>query len=229
MQGAVALAIVKNYQGETIRFWDCFNKGLSKILTLILTIVIMGLIMGLAVIPMAIFITVGGVLSKALAIDSALGVGLGVILGAVLFISILVMMGMAIPACAVEKLGAIDSLRRSASLTKGSRLTIMIIYFFELVAVCAFTFGGLLFLASLTTKQGGLEGLNELFNFLGNMEVGGMGLELTPWASVEANIIFGLVGFLSQYLVNVVNGSIYLELLITKKDRDLDELVRVFE
>ena len=73
------------------------------------------------------------------------------VIGAMLAITIYVRYALAIPACVVEDLGVIASMKRSAVLSKGSRSRILAVYavFFVLALVVGLALGGLIGLVAM--------------------------------------------------------------------------------
>jgi hypothetical protein len=213
--GAVALVIFKLYHDEDLSFGEAVAKSFSKLPSLLLTSFLLFLIISGVFISLS-MIVVAAVMTNNIVVIVILSVGC---LALVAYIGAIV--GMAVPSCVVERLGAIDSLRRSADLTKGCRFSILVIYFcYFLVVGIIFVLGSAVFVEFFTEYKGlGLKAVRMLSDS-----------ELKLAVNKGAMLIFsGLALLIFQLATNTINGSIYLELLIVKRDRDLDEMSQVFE
>ncbi|MDL2275235.1 hypothetical protein LJC22_03810 [Desulfosarcina sp. OttesenSCG-928-G10] len=93
IQGAIAYAVFMAFKGgPVVSINDAVSKGMARLGPLVLAAILMGL-----------------------------GVGIGMLLLIIPGIILLCVWAVTIPACVVEGLGAIDSMKRSAELTKGYR------------------------------------------------------------------------------------------------------------
>ncbi|MDR1577276.1 MAG: hypothetical protein LBT86_03450 [Deltaproteobacteria bacterium] len=217
-QGAVAWAIVKKYQNEEVTFKDSLVKGLSRLPSVILTILLSFLLMMGALIPVGIFLAVVIPMTK-----SALVIILGGLALGALLLWVVTIVSLAVPACVVENLGGLDSLRRSRELTKDNRLKIMLVYLLAFVLMAGLAVGGVFVVGSMFAVNG-LSSLRELLNFASaSMENGFNATSLVFYLALF------LLSTISRVVYNVVCGSIYLELLIVKADKDLEEMSEVFE
>lgn len=134
VQGATAYAALRVLRDEEATIGSSFSNGLSRLGSLVLLSLFVGV---------AYFL--GGLVL--LGLPTILAGYFGAMLGLLLlFIAIPIVMCMwyvAVPACVVERLGAFESLQRSAALTKGYRwkvfglLTLVAIAFFVIFGIGA--------------------------------------------------------------------------------------------
>ncbi|MDR1872337.1 MAG: hypothetical protein LBS60_10560 [Deltaproteobacteria bacterium] len=215
IHGAVALVIFKLYHEEELTFGEAITMSFSKLPSLVLSSVIMFLIL------MVLVVVISMVVVAVIFTKNSVAIAVVMLACLALVAYIFTIIGMAVPACVVERLGAMDSLRRSAQLTKGCRLSMLLIYFCcLLVALILFVVASSLFIEFFTDFKGlGIKGAELMFERGENLDLGGTSF-----------IIFTALSYLFfQLCTNIINGSIYLELLIVKRDRDLDEMSSVFE
>ena len=122
MQGAIAYCVFRALKGESTSIGESLKRGSEHIGTLFLV----GLLEGLAILSVA----------GLLIILSITLIGKLSFLLPVVPVSILVCMWfVSYPACVVERLGAMNSLKRSAGLTKGHRWKIFGLLLLMLVAL----------------------------------------------------------------------------------------------
>ncbi len=98
LQAAIAYAVYRSLSGESTTAGEAFSKGMKRFLPVLGASILIGIMAG---------------------IGYMLLVVPGLIITCIFIVSV--------PACAVEHTGAIDSLRRSAILTKGNRWTIFVL------------------------------------------------------------------------------------------------------
>ncbi|MDR0550064.1 MAG: hypothetical protein LBI10_11740 [Deltaproteobacteria bacterium] len=221
--GAVSLAVVKNYHNETLTLGQSLNQSLTRLPSLILIFIFVSAAMMGLVIPGVIVAGIGGVLSKAVLDQATLGLALGIIVGIVCLSWGIATFSLSISACVTENLGALDSLKRSRFLTAGHRLKLTIIYFVWGTIVSGIS---LLAFYAVFQSTSSIPGVG-YFESLSKADF------LQRLARVEGTLlfafVFGIVGFISQFLINIMNSSIYLELLITKNDQMIADMSQVFE
>jgi uncharacterized membrane protein len=111
IQATVAYAVFQIARGQAVSFSECFSRATGHFVPILLASILVGLLVGLG---MVLLIIPGVIISCILAVT--------------------------LPACVVEKLGAVDSLKRSAELTKGNRLQIFLLYLVVGVIIGALTF-----------------------------------------------------------------------------------------
>ncbi|MDR3077831.1 MAG: hypothetical protein LBV15_03600, partial [Planctomycetota bacterium] len=92
IQGAIAYGVFKITRSEPVSMGEALSRGARRLFTLFL-----------------------------LSLMTSLCVVLGLVLLVIPGLIMLCMFAVSIPACVVEKLGAIDSMKRSAKLTRGRR------------------------------------------------------------------------------------------------------------
>ncbi|MCC8165544.1 MAG: hypothetical protein LIQ31_05205 [Planctomycetes bacterium] len=98
LQAAIAYAVYRTMSGDKTTAGKAFSKGMKRFLPVLGASILLGIMVGVGYILLVVP---------------------GLILTCIFIVTI--------PACAVEHTGAIDSLRRSAILTKGCRWTIFIL------------------------------------------------------------------------------------------------------
>jgi hypothetical protein len=225
MQGAVALVIYKSYHEEEPVIPECLNQSLSRIGTMLLLVLIMILIMIGAAIPIGIVYAIASKIFEGL-----LGAIIIILVSIGIFLYVFATFGMAIPSCVVQGLGAMDSLRNSLALTKGNKLRIMGVYFivgFIAFLVVSVSYGLALSLVESSNSPAvqalNLSGEGHWAGILGKFEA------LDESDNILVALLFGLTGLITQLVGNVVNGSMYLELILTKSNQDIDSMAEVFE
>lgn len=110
VQSSMAYAVFQVLRGFRVTLGESLSYGVSRMLPVIFT----SLLMGIAVA----FISFGGVLM----IYALKGFGLFLfLLSMLLIVMLMCIWAVAIPGCTVEKLGPLESLTRSAELTRGYR------------------------------------------------------------------------------------------------------------
>ncbi|MDR1045865.1 MAG: hypothetical protein LBP33_12265 [Candidatus Adiutrix sp.] len=107
MEGAVAYAVYQSLRGQAAPLGESLSKGLARIIPLAISAVLTGIIILLGFI----FLIVPG-------------------------FTMMCLLSVTIPACVVERLGPVDSLNRSAELTKGYRFSI-----FALILIASLAWG----------------------------------------------------------------------------------------
>jgi hypothetical protein len=216
-QGSISLAIVKNYQEREVEFKECLSKGVCRLPTLLLACLLIFLIVVALSIPVSIIFVV----TRSLSLNSLFMAIVVVGLAGFAF-WLFAMLSLTIQIIVVEELGAIEAMRRSKELTKGHRGSIMFLYFliFALVIVLMYVgyliFGAMFSLPNLASVEG-----FQQFAFKLDAEGGSM--------SVMFYLIIFIITSVSRVFSNVMGGAIYLELLIVKADKDIDEMAQVFE
>lgn len=137
-------------------------------------------------------------------LGASLLAGLGLVLGMILLIApgLILMCAWAVvtPACVVERLGPLKSLRRSDALTKGYRWKI-----FGLIMLVGIVSGVIGFVAAFAT-----------------------GL-IFPWSKMIVTLVSSLVTLLPQTFGCLMNPVIYYSLRSTKEGVAIDSLVNVFD
>ncbi|MDR1656498.1 MAG: hypothetical protein LBT47_02930 [Deltaproteobacteria bacterium] len=114
LQGAVAVCVYRVLRDEESYFFECIKTGLARIVTLIL-ISFLFLVISMGFCVGAGFITIT-VIHTRVAWLMLIAAGLLIIVGIRLFLSIM----FSIPVCMVERLGALESIRRSVNLIKSN-------------------------------------------------------------------------------------------------------------
>lgn len=170
VQGAIAYTVYQAMSGRTVGIGDAVGRGTATLVPLILTSILM-----------------------------TLGMMLGIMLLVVPGIILMCMWFVAIPTCVVEKTGPVESLQRSAFLTKGCRMQIfgLVLLTFVLIAVLV---GAVSFLiASITGSY------------------------------VAAVLVAAIIGVVPQAFASVLYAIVYYDLRVLKEGISLDSLTRVFD
>lgn len=170
IQGSIAYAAFMTLKGVQPSIGDSFNRGMARLLPLVL---------------IALLVNIGAVLGMILLIIPGL--------------MLLCMWYVAIPACMVEQLGPIESIKRSAALTKGYRWTI-----FWLVVVLMVAMMGLVILAGVLLSP-----------------IADLPLLL--------ELVITLILAVPMAFQAIVVAVMYYSLRSAKEDVSLDSLVSVFE
>lgn len=121
IQATVAYAVFQIARGQSVSMAECFNRATGHFLPILLASILVGLLVGVGMVLLVIP---------------------GVIISCILAVTL--------PACVVEKLGAVDSLKRSAELTKGNRLQIFLLYLVVGIVIGVLTFVFAMILFSVT-------------------------------------------------------------------------------
>jgi hypothetical protein len=147
----------------------------------------------------------------------------GVLAFLFLVLRILAVYLLAIPICVMEKLGALQAFRTSRTLAKGNYLTIVFSWFAG--CILSFIIAWSIYTAFSGLTSGGL-GFTALLRMASNMD-----LEMISQGG--AGLSSALTIFLSQFaavaIFNVVNGSVFTELLLNQEDEALKSMAAVFE
>lgn len=170
VEAAIAIAVFQVLRGTKPSFGGSLSRGLSNLV--------------------AVFVA---------ALLTGLGIALGTLLLVIPGIILSCIWVVTIPACAVEQLGAIDSIKRSTELTKGYRMTIFL---------CLLIFGVGMFATSLLLV----------------LLIGLMPTLIVVWVIVAI-----LLSALLQAVASVMGSIIYYNLRALKEGVTLDSLAQVFE
>ncbi|MDR1873462.1 MAG: hypothetical protein LBQ90_00405 [Synergistaceae bacterium] len=149
IQGAIACGVFQTLRHGTASFGECLLRGTARIFPLTGAALLMGLCIwactGLPVLLMAAMWQGGsGGWSLLFLLVAMAALCLTFVLGC--------MWSVAIPACAVEQLGPLTSLKRSAWLTLGERLKIFGLALLTMIAA-AFLYWGVSFIALLISRS----------------------------------------------------------------------------
>ncbi|UQZ90181.1 hypothetical protein C4J81_13615 [Deltaproteobacteria bacterium Smac51] len=176
IEGAIAYATFYALKGLPFTMGDSLSVGLAKVGSIVL---------------------------------AAILVGIGVLLGTILLIIpgiiIYCMLAVTIQACVVEDLGAIDSLKRSADLTRGYRWPIF----------------GLVLLVSI---GGGL-----VVGFISGFGVGFSASSGTQTPIIITTVMANAVGVVITAFASIMYSIIYFDLRCLKEGLSLDSLTAVFD
>jgi hypothetical protein len=134
-EGAVMLLTVEYLAGRRASIGDSLQKTFGRLLVILATSILQGLLVGIGVL----FCIVPGV-----------------IISCALFVSV--------PAAVAEKTGPIESLKRSAALTDGSRVTIFLVLL--IFMAISFALGGMTAIAALPGAMAGEAGSGLPFTLL---------------------------------------------------------------
>lgn len=171
MQGAIAYGVYRILRGSSnVAFGEAFQHGTSRLVPLICAAIIMG-------------------------VCTFVGFLLLIIPGLILTC----MWAVTIPACVVERLGAVDSIKRSSELTSGYRWTIFALYL-------------LLFVILIVVVVA--------FAFI---------LVLITGSEVVAGTIASLVATVPLAFQSVMLATIYYDLRALKEGVTVDQLANVFD
>ncbi len=118
IQGTVAYAVYRRATGHRVSFGDALRNGFARFPAILGTSLLFSLGMLLACAPFLLGLFLMAALMSAAAVGVILLV-IGSIASVVVFFALLFRWYVAVPACAVERAGPRESLRRSAALTKG--------------------------------------------------------------------------------------------------------------
>jgi Membrane domain of glycerophosphoryl diester phosphodiesterase len=207
---AVIVGIVFYFVGQAVMLYGAFQalrgrdflvgeavrRGLARFWSII----------GVVLLPMLAFIA--GLIVVSLL--SVLAVPLGVIAGLAFFVLVVMFVirwSAAVPACVVEGLGPVASLRRSAELTRGNRWKIFAVFVLIFVIII---------IAGIV-----------VFAITAPFALAGAG---TGFVGV---IIAGLIGLIVSAVYtayfNIVQALIYHDLRVAKEGVDIDQLAAVFD
>lgn len=170
VQGAIAYAVYQVMSNKAVSIGDAVTRGTARFVPLVFT---------------SLLATLG----------MALGMVLLIVPGAIL----MCMWFVAMPACVVEKTGPVESLQRSAFLTRGCRMQIFGLLFLIVVLV-AILMGVLTFL---------------LVSITGNY--------------VVAGLITAILGTVPQAFCSVIYAIVYFDLRVLKEGVSLGSLTSVFD
>jgi len=171
IQGAVAYGVFQAFRGNSPGIGDALSRGFARFFPIVTASILIGL-----------------------------GVGIGMMLLVVPGVILMCLWSLAIPACVVEKLGAIDSMKRSAALTKGYRWTIF----------------GLFLITGIITGV-----LSALFSVLLLPPMEG--------SIIVYSVILCLVLAIPQTFQYVMTATIYYDLRAEKEGVSIDSLANVFD
>ena len=171
LQAALIRLTIEDINGQQPTFSDAFNRGLAVLLPII-----------------------------GLSILAYLGIMIGTMLLIIPGIYLFVRWSVAVPVLVQERLGVIESLRRSAELTKGSRWRIFALIVILYLAIIVI----LMLLAMLTLAVTSLAG-----NFVG--------------AALSAAL-----SAISTMIASIAVAVAYVELRYVKEGTDVKELAEIF-
>ena len=170
IQGAFAYAVFRVMRDEDAGVGDSITRGMARVVPLALVAILTGIL-------------------------TSIGLALLVIPGLIL----ICMWAVAVPACVVEKLGPLESLSRSANLTKGYRMPIFGLFFLTYLAIYALNY----FMASIVAAATG--------------------------SYVTAIVISAVIGVIPETFLYVLTATVYYDLRSAKEGISLDSLVNVFD
>lgn len=203
IQGAIAYSVFQLYKNRKVYFGDSLSHGLSRFVPIVIASLLSMLLTFLPVVLASILFALGAANQS----PFIMLVG-GIIL--VLFILIFMCMWyLVVPACTVEGLGPIESIKRSAQLTKGYRVNIFFLIVFMIVLLWAvLTIGGALSIPLL----------------------GIIGRSLGIYALIILKSIFSLLLSLIPFAFGGIAASVtYFELRSAKEGVHIDNLSNVFD
>jgi hypothetical protein len=173
-----------------------------------------------------------------LAIAAVVGARLGVryifipaalVAGLAIFLWAFAALGQSSQACLIERLDVMESLRRSGRLTKGQRLKILALD----ALVLAFS-AGAFFLAitaytyAFTERAGVIAWLSQINSGVEKFGSGYLSIVAADHLRAPLAALLGLSWYLTALFWNLMGGAIYSELNFADKDKDLEEMSRVF-
>ena len=197
IQGAIAYAVYRVLRKDTATIGSSLSHGFSRALSIIFASILMGLAWMLCFI-------VGGMMMYFLK-------GIGVIFFFICMLIAAILMCMwavSIPACAVERLGPVESLQRSAELTLGHRWKIF----------------GLMLLLIIVMAALGAAIMYMMRGYLMMLMMRG---RMTFFAVFI--LLPLLVQLIPQTFSNVMSSIMYYDLRAVKEGVDLDNLTNVFD
>ena len=207
---AFAYAAVQTLRGNTVTFGESLSRGASKFLTLIFASFLLLLICLVTLILSGLIAWVCTFVSKLIIGTVPLGRSfslfplLTAIISFILFIVLFISMILLAPACVVEGLGAVQSIKRSAALTQNYRLKIFGIF---MVATLIFgTIGGIL-------------------GFIGGI----LDAMLFSYAKIIGIPLESLTFLLSTTFSGVMFPIIYCKVREIKEGTAIESLARVFD
>ncbi|MDL2210413.1 hypothetical protein LJC26_06380 [Desulfovibrio sp. OttesenSCG-928-O18] len=171
IQGAVAYGVFQTLRGNTAGIGDALGRGFVRFIPILIASILIGL-----------------------------GVGIGMMLLIVPGVMLMCIWAVTIPVCAVEKKGAIDSMKRSAELTKGYRWTIF----------------GLFLITGIITGV-----LSTLLSVLL--------LPILSGSLLVFTIIQSIIVAIPQTFQYVMTATIYYDLRAEKEGVSIDSLANVFD
>ena len=122
LQGAICFAVYRTLRGEDALFMESLSKGLQRLGTIFLTGILVLLVFAGFGVAATLLTFILGKLNTALMVFFIVAC---VFFGIVIILKVM----LALPACVIEKAGAIASLRRSAELGKGNLVRIFVVLF----------------------------------------------------------------------------------------------------
>lgn len=171
IQGAVAYGVFQALRGNSPGMGEALSHGFARFFPIAVASLLIGV-----------------------------GVGIGMMLLIIPGVILMCLWSVTIPACVVEKLGAVDSMKRSAALTKGYRWTI-----FGLFLITGIVTGALSTLLSILL------------------------LPLLGGSIIVYSVILSLVLAIPQTFQYVMAATIYYDLRAEKEGVSIDSLASVFD
>ena len=173
VQGAMAYAVYRSLCGDTASLGESVQRGMARFIPLFLA-----------------------------ALLSGLGIGIGSMLLLIPGIILTCMWAVVIPACVVEGLGPVQSLSRSAELTKGYRMTI-----FGLALVYYLLVFGINYLLVVVVED----------------------MTVTAATPLIINLVNGFLLLVPETIYLVMLVVIYYMLRVAKEGVGVDKLANVFD
>ncbi|CAK7072496.1 MAG: hypothetical protein DELT_01945 [Desulfovibrio sp.] len=170
VQGAIAYTVYQVMQNKIVGVGEAIGRGTATLVPLILTSIL-----------------------------ATLGIALGAMLLIVPGIILMCIWFVAIPACVVERTGPVDSLKRSAFLTKGYRWQIFALVLITIVLLMVLV-GAVSFLIAAITGS-----------------------------YLLATVIAAIVGVVPQAFSSVLYAIVYYDLRVLKEGISLSSLTSVFD
>ena len=190
IQGAIAYGVYEVLRGSAARFGECLSRGMARVIPLAFASLSFSIffVLIMSFVGMALIAVIGGI-------------GIIIIPALILTTSVLFCKwSVFIPACVVERLGPIKSLRRSSILTKGCRSKIAGLYL--LCFVIIFT---VVFVLGFITEMAGIAG---------------------AWIS---SLIQQLANAFPLAFTQVMTAVMYYELRNVKEGVTVESLANVFD
>lgn len=188
-QGVTAYTTFQILRKSSVEVGEAFSKGFSHIVSVACVSILSSLIIYSGAVPAALF--------YAFVQNSYFSAAIFVIIPAIAIACVLIV---AVPACVVERLGPLESIRRSMELTKGFRWAI-----FWILTVWYLYVIGIFFI---------------VFIFMGFV---GLRFPLVSWA------VSALLSLCFLAVKNIIYAVIYHDLRAIKDGVDVTKLVRVFD
>jgi hypothetical protein len=195
-QAVILYGAFQALRGREVLMGEATRRGLARFWPII----------GISVLVMLAFVLGGVVVGLAAAALAPVGIILGLVFVVLIFM-FMVRWSMAVPACVVEGLGPIASLRRSAELTKGNRWKIF--GMFALISIVVL----LVSVIVLTVIK----------------PLAGAGLGEILGGFVVASIIGLIASAIYSAYFNIVQALIYHDLRVAKEGIDTDQIASVFD